>query len=123
MKYARSLYIYLQLTETDCICGYSLITVVAHCGTDDVMKMAVEVREMPALHVACVRHIGPYNKIITAIEKVMKLADSQGLLNFPETKLLGVFHDDPSIVEESQLRQAPASPLQKTHTLQESSTQ
>lgn len=68
------------------------------------IEMNVEVKELPELHVAYVRHIGPYPGIAKAIEKLMKWAGPRELINFPETTLLGVYHDNPEITEESKLR-------------------
>jgi len=68
------------------------------------IEMNVEVKELPELHVAYIRHIGPYPGIAKAIEKLMKWAGPRGLINFPETMLLGVYHDNPEITEESKLR-------------------
>ncbi len=68
------------------------------------MKMSVEVKQMPELFVAYVRHIGPYNQIPKAIEKLMRWAGPRGLVRFPETTVLGVYHDDPDITDPSKLR-------------------
>jgi len=68
------------------------------------MKFSVEVKEMPEMHVAYVRHIGPYNQIGGAFEKLMKWAGPRGLVNFPKTIELTVYHDSPDITEESKLR-------------------
>ena len=66
--------------------------------------MKVEVRELPELNVAYVRSIGPYNTIGRAIERLMQWAGPRGLLRFPETKLLGVYHDSPEVTEPDKLR-------------------
>lgn len=66
-------------------------------------KMAVEVRTLPELHVAYVRHVGPYNSIGKAFGRLMGWAGPRGLLRFPETKVLAVYHDDPDVIEESKL--------------------
>ena len=68
------------------------------------IKMQVDVKEMPEMHVAYIRHIGPYNQIGGAFGKLMQWAGPRGLLRFPETKMLGVYHDDPGITEESKLQ-------------------
>jgi len=68
------------------------------------IEMNVEVKELPELHVAYIRHIGPYPGIAKAIEKLMKWAGPRGLINFPGTTLLGVYHDNPEVTEESKLR-------------------
>jgi len=71
-------------------------------------QIKVEVKEMPELHVAYVRHIGPYkgdSKLFEKLfEKLMKWAGPRGLLRFPETKVLAVYHDDPKITDEDKLR-------------------
>jgi len=72
--------------------------------------------------VLAVRHVGPYPEIPKAIEKLFSIAGPAGLVNFPETQLLGVFHDDPNAVEASKLRSdacitvpAGTEPLEGTH--------
>lgn len=67
------------------------------------IKMAVEVKELPELHVAYIRHVGPYNTIGKAFGKLMGWAGPRGLLRFPETKVLAVYHDNPDVVEEAKL--------------------
>ncbi len=69
------------------------------------MKMEVEVKELPELHVAYVRHIGPYSREMPkAVQKILKWAGPRGLLRFPQTQLLGVYHDNPEITDEAKLR-------------------
>ena len=71
-------------------------------------QIKVEVKEMPKLHVAYVRHIGPYKGDSELFERLfgnlMKWAGPRGLLRFPETKVLAVYHDDPKITDEDKLR-------------------
>lgn len=71
-------------------------------------QIHVEVRDMPEFHVAYVRHIGPYkgnSELFERLfEKLMKWAGPRGLLRFPETKVLTVYHDDPEITDEDKLR-------------------
>ncbi len=68
----------------------------------------VEVKELPEMHVAYVRHIGPYKGDTELFGrlfgKLMKWAGPRGLLRFPETKVLAVYHDDPEITHEDKLR-------------------
>ena len=68
----------------------------------------VEVKELPEMHVAYVRHIGPYKGdtelFARLFGKLMAWAGPRGLLRFPETKVLGVYHDDPEITDEEKLR-------------------
>jgi AraC family transcriptional regulator len=68
----------------------------------------VVVKELPEMQVAYVRHIGPYsgnNDLFQGLfDKLMAWAGPRGLLRFPETKMLTIYYDDPSITEESKLR-------------------
>jgi AraC family transcriptional regulator len=74
----------------------------------DKNQIQVEVKDMPEFHVAYVRHIGPYkgnSELFEKLfEKLMKWAGPRGLLRFPETKVLAVYHDDPKITDEGKLR-------------------
>jgi len=71
-------------------------------------QIQVEVKEMPELNVAYVRHIGPYqgdSELFESLfDKLMKWAGPRGLLRFPETQVLTVYHDDPKITDEGKLR-------------------
>jgi AraC family transcriptional regulator len=68
------------------------------------VKIEVEVRELPELRVAYVRHIGPFQGVKEAFEKLMRWAGPRGLLRFPQTKMLAVYHDNPSVTETDKLR-------------------
>jgi AraC family transcriptional regulator len=68
------------------------------------LKMSVEVKELPALHVAYVRHVGPYNQIPEAFERLAKWAGPRGLMSRPDAVMLGVYHDDPDVTETAKLR-------------------
>ena len=71
-------------------------------------KVKIEVKGMPDYHVAYVRHIGPYQAntdlFRDLFQKLMTWAGPRGLLRFPETKILSVYHDDPKVTEEDKLR-------------------
>ena len=66
--------------------------------------MKVEVKEMPEMYVAYYRHVGSYSGVGEAFDKLMRWAGPRGLLQFPKTKTLGVYHDDPEITDPSRLR-------------------
>lgn len=66
--------------------------------------MDVVVKEMPALRVATVRHIGPYNQISQAFQRVGALAGPAGLLAHAEMAMLGIYYDDPETTPPEQLR-------------------
>lgn len=68
----------------------------------------VEVKEVPELTVAYVRHIGAYKGDAGLFEnlfqKLMTWAGPKGLLRFPDTQMLAVYHDNPEITNEDKLR-------------------
>ena len=72
------------------------------------IKANVEVKDMPELQVAYIRHIGPYkgdSELFGRLfEKLMKWVGPRGLLRFPETMMLSVYYDDPDITEDAKLR-------------------
>lgn len=72
------------------------------------LHVNVEVKEMPELDVAYVRHIGPYKGDAQLFEnlfkKLMAWAGPRGLMNSPDAKCLSVYHDSPEITEEDKLR-------------------
>ncbi len=74
----------------------------------DKSQVNVEVKELPEITVAYVRHIGPYkgdsalfDKMFT---KLFKWAGARDLINFPETKTRAMYHDNPDITDDSKLR-------------------
>lgn len=71
-------------------------------------KANVEVKNLPEMTVAYLRHIGPYaanEKLFESLfEKLMKWVGPRDLINFPETQFLTIYHDDPEITDETKLR-------------------
>lgn len=65
--------------------------------------MNVEIKEMPDLRVAAVRHTGPYNQIPVAFEQLGKIAGPAGLVQ-PGAAMLAIYHDDPETTAQDQLR-------------------
>lgn len=70
--------------------------------------MAVEIKEMPELRVATVRHTGPYNQISEAFERLGEIAGPAGLVSQPGAAMLGIYHDDPDSTPPDQLRSEAA---------------
>ena len=68
------------------------------------MKFQAEVKELPERFVACIRHVGPYPEICKAIEKIFQWAGPKGLIQFPKTEVLAVYHDNPEEVAAVELR-------------------
>jgi AraC family transcriptional regulator len=78
----------------------------------------VVVRDMESMHVAYVRHTGPYKGDAALFERLFtrlcRWAAPRGLIQPPETKILAVYHDNPGITAADRLRvsacvTAPAS--------------
>ena len=71
------------------------------------LQVAVEVRELPEMHVAYVRHVGPYagdtELFGRLFGRLMSWAGPRGLIG-PNARMLSVYHDDPSVTDESKLR-------------------
>lgn len=77
-----------------------------HMTTNE--SMNVEVKDVPDINVAYLRHIGPYKGNAELFKgmftKLMTWAVPRGLIKFPETMMLSVYHDNPNITEEDRLR-------------------
>ena len=65
--------------------------------------MDVEIKDMPDLRVATVRHIGPYNQIPQAFERLGAIAGPAGLLRHAGS-MVAIYHDDPESTPQDQLR-------------------
>jgi AraC family transcriptional regulator len=63
--------------------------------------MEIEVRKLPSLRLACVRHVGPYYQIGAAFKQLHTWAAEHGL---GETTLVGVYYDDPRATPEAELQ-------------------
>lgn len=71
-----------------------------------IMKENFEIKDMPELKVIYCRHTGQFDQIRLAYEKLFKWAEPRGLLNFPETKGITFYHDDPKLTEIKNVRQS-----------------
>ncbi len=78
-----------------------------------IMDTKIEIREMPEMQVVYIRHTGQFNQIGKAYEKLMKWAGPRGLLNFPQTKTITVYHDDPSVTAMEKVRQSAGITVEK----------
>ncbi len=71
------------------------------------LEAHVEVQEFPEMHVAYVRHIGPYKGDSQLFEglfnKLFRWAGPRNLLN-PDAKIIAMYHDNPDITDEDKLR-------------------
>ena len=71
------------------------------------MNLQVEVKPMPPMHVAYVRHVGPFLENPALFERlfgrICSWAGPRGLLG-PETKFVSIYHDSPEVTEPAKLR-------------------
>jgi AraC family transcriptional regulator len=67
--------------------------------------MNVEVKDMPQLRVAMVRHRGPYDGISSAFDRLGKLAGQAGLFG-PDSKMIALYYDAPETTAADELRSA-----------------
>jgi AraC family transcriptional regulator len=68
------------------------------------MAFEVEVREMPAMHVAYVRNVGAYQEIGKAFKRLMRWAGPRRRLWTADTRILAVYHDNPDLTPVDRLR-------------------
>ena len=65
----------------------------------------VEINDLPRLRVAMIEHRGDYQLIAQAFERLLTVAATTGLLR-PDTRTIGIYHDDPESVPQAELRSA-----------------
>jgi AraC family transcriptional regulator len=65
--------------------------------------MHVEIELLPELRLGTVRHVGPYNQIPQAFERLGEIVDQTPLVH-PGAALIAIWHDDPDAVPQDQLR-------------------
>lgn len=70
----------------------------------DKKSLNVDVKEIPEMHVAYVRHIGPYKGDPALFERLFTWASARDLLHIPETKVMSVYHDNPEVTDDQQSR-------------------
>ena len=58
------------------------------------------------MNVIYCRHIGQFDQIGKAYDKLFKWAGPRGLLRFPETKGITYYHDDPKVTNIENIRQS-----------------
>jgi AraC family transcriptional regulator len=73
--------------------------------------MDVEIKDMPEIRAAGIRHTGPYNQIGLAFDRLGKIAGPAGLFSQPDATMIGIYHDNPQIVAKDQLRSDAAVTL------------
>jgi AraC family transcriptional regulator len=72
------------------------------------LNKSMEVKALPKMTVAYIRHTGPYqgnDKLFRNLtEELCRWAGPRGLLGHPTAKILAVYHDDPNVTEQDKLR-------------------
>jgi len=72
------------------------------------LNKSMEVKNLPKMTVAYIRHTGPYqgnDKLFQNLtEELCRWAGPRGLLGHPTAKILAVYHDDPKVTEQDKLR-------------------
>lgn len=63
----------------------------------------IRIETLSAIRVAFLRHTGPYHESGETFQKMMCWAFEKGLFG-PDTKILGICHDDPEVTPEDKLR-------------------
>ena len=65
--------------------------------------MKIEIKKLPKMKVAYVRHVGPYMECKKAWETLCNWAKSKNLLT-QNVKFVGICYDDPDVTEPSKIR-------------------
>ena len=72
------------------------------------LNKSIEIKQLPDMTVAYVRHIGPYKgneELFRGLwQKLMIWAGPRGLMAQPDLKSLAIYHDDPNITDDMKLR-------------------
>jgi AraC family transcriptional regulator len=72
------------------------------------LNKSVEVKELPKMTVAYIRHIGPYqgdDKLFESIwNKLFSWAEPRGLIGGKDFMSLVIYHDDPNVTNDDKLR-------------------
>ncbi len=71
--------------------------------TQEMFMYSVEIRDVPALRLAALRHTGSYMDIGGSFERLFALAAPRGLVG-PDSQCVGRYYDDPESVATSALR-------------------
>jgi AraC family transcriptional regulator len=67
------------------------------------MNAAIEIKELPAMSLAYISHVGDYN-LEGTFEKLLKWAGPKGLLDVPDIKMLVIYHDSFKITAPDKVR-------------------
>jgi DNA gyrase inhibitor len=65
--------------------------------------MQIEIRQLPELRVATVRHVGSYDTISQSFARLGGIAGPAGLFQQPGAAMVALYHDDPASTPAAQL--------------------
>jgi AraC family transcriptional regulator len=68
------------------------------------VTMDVAIERMPQLRVATIHHVGPYNQIGAAFQRLGDIAGPAGLFGTQGATMLAIYHDDPDTTPVNELR-------------------
>ena len=66
-------------------------------------KMDVEIKTIEPMRVAFVRHVGPYDQVGIAWEKLCMYLGKEGLIG-PQSRFIGICYDDPEVTAPEKIR-------------------
>lgn len=72
-------------------------------GDDQMMMREVVIRDVPAMNIVSLDHVGSYMQIGKAFDSLFGWLASRNLLS-AEARMIGIFYDDPGVVPEAELR-------------------
>jgi AraC family transcriptional regulator len=72
-------------------------------GDDQMVIREVVIRDVPAMNVVSVDHVGSYMQIGKAFDSLFGWLAGRNLLS-AEARMIGIFYDDPGVVPEAELR-------------------
>ena len=84
--------------------------------------MNIEIIDRPRLRAATIRHVGRYDRISEAFEKLGAIAGRAGILG-PDTTMIAIYHDDPEATPEAELRSDAAVTIPETAAIPEGLTE
>jgi AraC family transcriptional regulator len=77
--------------------------------------MNVKIKPMPALRVAFMRHVGPYNKVGETWDKLLPVLGKDGRLA-GDCMMIGICHDDPEVTAPEKIRYDACVTVDETFT-------
>jgi AraC family transcriptional regulator len=67
-------------------------------------EMDIDIVDRPELRLGTVRHVGPYNQVTVAFERLGEIEGVSELFQHPGVAMLAIYHDDPESTPQDELR-------------------